>query len=30
MVVRAAKNNEDIEIVAVNDPFTTLEYMVRD
>lgn len=26
MVVRAAQNNPDIEIVAVNDPFTDLEY----
>lgn len=30
MVVRAAQNNPDIEIVAVNDPFTDLEYAVSD
>ena len=27
-VVRAAANNPDVEIVAVNDPFTDLDYMV--
>lgn len=27
MVVRASKSNPDIEIVAVNDPFTDLDYM---
>jgi len=26
-VVRAAKNNPDVEIVAVNDPFTDVDYM---
>ena len=28
MVTRAAKTNESIEIVAVNDPFTSVDYMV--
>lgn len=27
MVTRAAVGNPDVEIVAVNDPFTDLEYM---
>jgi hypothetical protein len=29
MVTRASANYDDVEIVAVNDPFTDLEYMVR-
>lgn len=30
MVTRASANYDDVEIVAVNDPFTDLEYMVRE
>lgn len=29
MITRASANYEDVEITAVNDPFTDVEYMVR-
>lgn len=30
LVARAAQNNPDVQIVAVNDPFIDLEYMVSE
>jgi len=29
LVARVALQSEDVELVAVNDPFITTEYMVR-
>ena len=30
LVCRAAMSHPDIEVVAINDPFIDLEYMVRE